>query len=614
MKNNSFSSPSPAPIPRVLRNFLMGYLVLHLLAAVVLVWVLSRTVKNQMIQTATDRMNGLAMVLSEHIRELDGGMRDASLPEHLAKLGQKTGFRFTVIDADGWVIADSETGTRDIGDHGDRPEILASQFGRPGFASRFSETLQTPMMYVAIEYEPWNGETGGAVRVATPAVAITTAIGSLQKYILLFAVSLFLLTGMLTFWFSNYLLRPLGQFAAAAKKIGVGSYDNLLPTFLARNDEWGALADAMGQMQNELATRERRTTENRDRLEAVLGSMIEGVVAIDYRQRVQIANRAACRILSLTEPEIIDRNLLEIFRMPQLTAAVENTQSTYQFSKVEFETVGEPRLTISARVSVLPTGSEDSENEPGLVVVLHDVTELRQLENMRREFVANVSHELKTPLTSIMASAETLKLGAIHDDQKNLYFVDQIDCNASVLESKIQQLLQLARIESGKDNWDVTPIALDDLCHNCVAQFESEAAAQGVSLLYESNCQSGDNLPMIEGDFEGLSTILKNLIGNALRYTPAGGRIEVSANVVGGEVGLQVSDTGIGIATEHQQRIFERFYRVDAARSSEAGGTGLGLAIVKHLALAFGGTVSVVSKPGKGSTFTVKLPVSIKNS
>ena len=590
-------------MPRVLRNFLLGYLVLHLAAACLLVWFLTRTLSEQMIRGTREQMNGMALMLSEHINELDTGISDESLPKHLVELGTKTGFRFTVIDSAGTVIADSETGTKDIGYHGGRPEVMAADRSSPGFSTRYSNTLKKPMMYLAIVHRPQSGSVGGFVRVATPANVINSAIGSVQKYILLFALILSLLTGLLTVVFSSYLMRPLSHFSDAAKRIGTGQFD-ALPSFLSRNDEWASLAEAFRQMQIELTTREQHIVENRDQLEAVLSSMIEGVVALDSRRIVQIANRAACIMLGLTEPEINGRSFTDVVRYPELTEAITRTQQSHQFSRVEFETLGDDqRRIISARVSVLPGDSEEFDRS-GLVIVLVDVSELRQLESMRRDFVANVSHELKTPLTSIKACAETLRLGAINDSSRNLHFVDQIESNAEVLDLQIQDLMQLTRVESGQQNWDIQSIDVNELCSRCVSQFESEAANRQVELIFVRSPDS----PVIDADFDGLSTILKNLISNAIHYTPEGGKVELAPEVKDGQIYLRVTDSGIGIPPEHLERIFERFYRVDAARSREAGGTGLGLAIVKHLTRAFGGEVKVRSEVGKGSSFVVCFP------
>jgi two-component system phosphate regulon sensor histidine kinase PhoR len=223
---------------------------------------------------------------------------------------------------------------------------------------------------------------------------------------------------------------------------------------------------------------------------------------------------------------------------------------------------------------------------------------------MRREFVANVSHELKTPLAAIKAYAETLRLGAIHDRDKNLQFVEQIESQAELLNQQIHSLLQLARVESGQQLWNIETVAINEVCQECVHRFQSEAESRGVTLSFNPHPQP----PNAVADRDGVRTILDNLISNALHYTPRDGRVTVATERDGRFVVVTVTDTGIGIAPEHQSRIFERFYRVDRARSRDRGGTGLGLAIVKHLVQAFAGRIEVQSQVGQGSCFTFHLP------
>ncbi|HMP78952.1 MAG TPA: ATP-binding protein, partial [Pirellulaceae bacterium] len=243
--------------------------------------------------------------------------------------------------------------------------------------------------------------------------------------------------------------------------------------------------------------------------------------------------------------------------------------------------------------------------QPGVAIVLHDVTELRQLEAVRRDFVANVSHELKTPLASIKAYAETLRLGALYDQDKNQEFLQQIEHQAQLLDAQIHDLLRLAKVESGQAVFDIANLAVFPLCQHAVHTHAAEARARGVSLILEKIPEE----LKVKADADGVTTILNNLITNAIRYTPSGGTVRVSAKAQEDAVMLEVHDTGIGIAPEHQRRIFERFYRVDRARSREAGGTGLGLSIVKHLCQSLGGSVHLTSQPGKGSTFRVQLPL-----
>lgn len=602
--------------PRALRRFLLGYLLLHLLAAVLFAWVITSIARKRMMTASKEKMNGMALMLREHLSETD--FVQPKLAEYVTRLGEETGYRFTLIDDRGNVVCDSKTGTKDIGLHGDREEIVEAERTGQGFAERESATLKMPMMYFAMrasdakagtepspsvqsETDQGTSFKNGFVRVAIPSVSINSAIGSLQKYVWLFTLLMGALTGLLMLFFSTKTLQPLGMFADAARKIGDGRYEDL-PKIGSRDDEWGELSSAFQQMRSELTRRERHLRESNQRMEAVLSSMIEGVFSMDPEGTVRMANRAACEILDLEYRNLVGKKFIEVFRQPQLAESVDLVRREKTLSKTEFETLTEPRRIISAHVSNM--GNKD---EPPIAVVLHDITELRQLETMRSDFVANVSHELKTPLASIKAYAETLRLGAINDTKKNIDFLEQIENSADLLNQQVLDLLQLARIESKQANIDIKSIDANAVCRSCVESLQPLARKSGIELYFEL---TQENIS-VRADQNAIETILNNLISNALHYTPDDGSVVVGAFIQDRWGILEVRDTGIGISPENQSRIFERFYRIDKARSKEVGGTGLGLAIVKHLTLALGGHIRLESSIGKGSTFEVHLPLDL---
>ena len=592
-------------MPRVLRNFLIVYFLLHMIAAGLFVVLITGSISNRMKENHREQMQSMAIMLNQHVSGLDQMINDPTLLEHVAELGRKTNFRFTLIDENGTVVVDSETGNRDIGSHADRPEVLQATIEKAGFATRYSRTLETQMQYLAIPLTSAEHPNGrGHVRVAAKESESRSAILAAQNYFWTFAIGLGLLTGLLMVIFASQSMKPLGQFADAAHKIGVGDYESF-PSLLNRNDEWRSLSDAFRSMQTEMEAREQRIVRGRDRLQAVLSSMIEGVVAISPVGEIRIANRAACKMFGFEESELRTRKFIEVVRDPNLAAALTKAQTEMTFATTEFQTSDEDtRRTISARASVLPVQNPDEDETPGVVVVLNDITDLRNLELMRQDFAANVSHELKTPLASIRAYAETLKMGAINDKGKNIQFVAEIERQADFLNQQIQDLLQIARIESGNHVWDIESVDLNEEIQRCVDKFETLAANGKVSLTFDPSLEN----PRARADIEGIQTLLGNLISNALNHTPAGGVINVSARYQDDSAVLEVNDTGIGIAPEHHARIFERFYRVDKARSRDKGGTGLGLSIVKHLAQSFGGSIEFESEPGKGTSFRIKLP------
>lgn len=586
-------------ITRAARRLMLGYFILHLLTALLFIFVLSRIVRNQKIDYIEAEMQSVAYMLAGHIEDLENGIQDEALVDHLKRLGNLTNMRFTLITADGTVVADSVKGTEEIGPHGTREEVLIAKNEGWGFSQRYSDTLRVNMMYGAQRIDNANRDIDCYIRVASESNEINQEILEIQTFVWVFALILSVLTSGLMALFSMRSMQPLSAFAQATRQVSIGKYDTDL-AIRGRDDEWGDLSEAFEQMQTELNRREQHLLQNSQRLEAVLSSMIEGVLAIKPSGEVMLANGAACRMLKLTHPEIFGKKLLEIVRIPELAQAIEKTQLQRTFSKTEFKTISGSQRTLKARVSILA-----NEEKPGVAIVLHDVTELRQLETMRQDFVANVSHELKTPLASIKAYAETLRLGALHDNDKNMQFVEQIEFQAELLNQQILDLLQLARVESGKKTFTITDFEINPICEASYQQFAEIAAER--KLDFQLNLTQPS--PVISADMKSIETIVKNLVVNAIHYTPENGSITIATYNKNDSAVIEVKDTGIGIAQDQQKRVFERFYRVDKARSRDMGGTGLGLAIVKHLAQSNGGSVHLESRLGKGSCFEIHLPL-----
>ena len=404
--------------------------------------------------------------------------------------------------------------------------------------------------------------------------------------------------GGVAIWYCvRQIVEPLVELSEQARAASAGHLTP--PPGVDGHDEVGLLAGAFNRMQRDLDHRHVQIEQNNQRLQAVLGSMAEGVLAVSPDHTILLANEAARRLLDFAAREPLGRPLLEVTRARPVYSAVQQAMTTAAAVELEFEAPGLPRRALLLRATRLPGAPS-----PGVMVVLHDLTELRRLENLRRELVANVSHELKTPLAAIKGYAETLRLGAVNDPEHNLHFVRRIEEQADRLHELILDILQIARLESGQETFELADVPLAPVIEQCCEQFAETAAGRQVALKFE--------LPPAEwrvrADDEGVRTILSNLIDNALKFTPAGGAVTVRSSANGAFATIEVADTGIGIAPHDQERVFERFYRADKARSRDLGGTGLGLSIAKHLAQAFGGNVSVVSRPGQGSTFTVELP------
>lgn len=399
-------------------------------------------------------------------------------------------------------------------------------------------------------------------------------------------------------WIVRRTLDPLEALMDGVQSIAAEDDDSQLD--IRGAGQWSTLATVFNNVQRKRAQRYREVQTSNERLSTVLGSMIEGVIAVGADEQILLANDASRTLLDFSLRDAVGRPLIEVTRHRAVHDAVVKSLQAQQPCELEFEVPGAVRRVLALRATRLP-----GDPCPGVVVVLHDITELRRLENMRRDFMANVSHELKTPLSSIKAYAETLRIGALNDPDNSLTFIGQIEEQAERLHRLIQDLLQIARIESRQQAFEITAVPLASAVQRCVAFHQKDATAKGIQLVIET---PHDDVA-VRADEDGLRTILDNLLNNAIKYTPAGGRVTVAWSKHVPFALLQVTDTGIGISAEHQERIFERFYRVDRARSRELGGTGLGLAIVKHMTQAFGGMVHVTSEPDEGSCFHVRLPL-----
>jgi two-component system phosphate regulon sensor histidine kinase PhoR len=360
------------------------------------------------------------------------------------------------------------------------------------------------------------------------------------------------------------------------------------------HDDFARLADSLGATVSQLGQTIRTLTDERNRSSAILGSMVEGVAVVGGDERILYCNAAFERILELPERSSQGKKLVEALRQAELVAAVR------QVLPGGDEVTGEVEVgTVRPRNFSVTAAPVNAAGASGAVLVLHDITELRRLERVRRDFVANVSHEFKTPLTAIQGFAETLLGGALDDKANRKRFVEIIREHAKRLARLTDDLLKLSRIEAGRLEIELRPINVEALVNSCVETARFKAEAKGLRI----NVRLPEGLPAVQGDGSQLGEVLQNLLDNALQYTPAGGQIDVTAYANGHDVTFTVSDTGIGIPESDLERIFERFYRVDAARSREAGGTGLGLSIARHIVDAHQGRIWVESAVGQGSRF-----------
>jgi two-component system phosphate regulon sensor histidine kinase PhoR len=550
-----------------------------------------------LIQQLRSRLHEEAQLLRDQLTRAIAERQTEKLQSFIVDFGRRTKVRLTVVERTGKVLADSDEEPQRMRDHAERPEIVAATQRGFGEDIRQSATTGQRMFYYALPIQV-EGESHGFVRVALPFDDIDREIARLNRRVLLLSLGF----GALVLPLSVILLRGIAQLHArltsSARAIAAGDEVREIPA--TSKGELGQLVTSFNSMLEHWKHQIVDLRQKSDQMLTVLSGMTEGVIAVDPSQRVLLANPASFSLLDITTKDVVGRPLLEAIRSRDVQQIVlDCLQDDEMRTREKTMTTGNRRLLklLAARLPGTPC--------PGVVVVLHDITDLRRLENLRRDFVANVSHELKTPLATIKAYAETLRLGALDDPTNRLKFVERIEEQANRLHQLILDLLHLARVETGKEAFQFEEVAIVDAVETCVDQLGENAVNAGVTLITEPSVEALS----VWADIDGLQTILDNLVSNAIKYTPRDGQVTLRWRRDGRFATIEVQDNGIGIAAQDQERIFERFYRVDRARSRELGGTGLGLAIVKHLVQSFGGEVGVTSELRRGSTFTVRIPV-----
>jgi len=568
------------------------YSVLLLVSLGLIGWLVLRRLEEHARQTIRQGLLDQADLIAAQLAS--GTQTPQELAAFAAHYGKQGRSRLTLIRRDGAVVADSAEEPARMENHGDRPEVHEARDRTVGVAIRHSHTVGQDFMYLAKRI---NTAEVGFVRVATPLDQLDSELSWLRQMVLLAGGFTLLAAGLLSLLLARRMSAPLIELAEAARKISEGGHG--LHAGNPGRGEIGVLTRAFNEMSDACASHIHALNAERDQLQAVFRSMIEGVVVIDAEQRVQFLNEAAARLLNLGVESANGRKLWQSVRHRQLADAVDQVLAKDEPFSCEFElNTSEPRLLAVHGVR-LP-----GEPQRGAVLVFHDNTHVRHLERVRQDFVSNVSHELKTPLAAIQATVETLLDGAIHDSEHNLRFLERIRENTDRLYRQVQDLLILGRIESGQEMMELEELPLHEAVQACVSRQEPRAQAKSLRL----ELLPAPGTVTVLADDEALAQILDNLVDNAIKYTPPQGRVTLRWFAEGSQSVLQVEDTGVGIPEKDLGRIFERFYRVDKARSRQLGGTGLGLAIVKHLAQVLGGSISVTSELGAGSTFTLRLP------
>jgi two-component system phosphate regulon sensor histidine kinase PhoR len=522
---------------------------------------------------------------------------DAAAWDALADaLGAAAEARVTLIRSDGVVLGDSEVATTDVPqmeNHATRPEVEQALDAGHGTGERMSATMQFPMLYVAVPFER-GGAVVGVARVSEPLSEVDAAKSDMRRLIGLGSLIALGLALVLSNIVAKRMSAAVGELTDAARRMTEGDLE--VRTRLSGHDELSELGHALDRMAGSLATTLGELRAERDLQRRILEAMHEGVVVIDRDGRIVLVN-PALRSTLLLGADAVGKLLIETVRHADLHNLVDRARKHPDDPPLELELPGlKPRRVL---VQAAPLAGDDQ----GLLLVFVDVTELRRLESLRRDFVANASHELRTPIAAVRSATETLQTGALSDPPAAIRFLDIIERNAQRLQSLVEDMLELSKLESNVFKLKRERVELQRVVPIVLALFRERAEKKGVRLTSEL----GPTLAAVEGDPRALEHVLSNLVDNAVKYCPSGARIVVRAIEDEARVRLVVSDNGPGIPAEHLPRVFERFYRVDAGRSRELGGTGLGLSIVKHMVDTMRGKVAVESAVGSGSTFTVSL-------
>ena len=577
---------------RLFHKFIVAFLLIGVAAVTVAGLLIQRELKTDLTIRIEEEMAAGARIIAL--------MPAREIARQAGELAERTRARLTLIDAAGWVTADSSLGDRETDDHLNRSEIQEARLRGVGKAIRYSHTLKKEMLYVAIPLRE-GSRTTGYVRLSRPLTEITLTIdrmGGAFFGILLATVIAFLLIALL---FSLKMLSPISRLAAFTGNVRTGVVSGALR--IESRDEIGQLSKNINEMVTVLQEKIRLAEGEKQKLESLFSGMSEGVMVLDTETRIESVNRGMEEMTGRPRGEVIGKTLLEAFRNLELHDALERFRERKENVYEEIGLGDDCSVVMDVTISAV---REESGGYRKIMLVFHDVTRLKKLERIRTDFVANVTHEIRTPLTAIIGFAETLQQGTFENPETARNFLRTIRENAERLNRLVDDLLTLSSLELGEAKLHPEGLRIEEALDQVLAVIEARAEEKGLTIRKEI----AGELPLIRADRDRLAQILINILDNAIKFTPAGGTIAIAA-LLGDEdcLTVRIVDTGVGIPKGEIPRLGERFYRPDRTRSREQGGTGLGLSIVKHLMTAHGGRVIIDSTLGHGTTVSLHFPI-----
>ena len=568
-----------------LRVFL-GYAAVIFLLALAVMFFAPPQMRRHHIEERAAGLEHMALLLESRVIPYLAGPGTGDLSELVSNVGRKTGTRVTVIDAAGNVLADSEKEVRDMENHLYRPEIQAALQGEKRMSIRQSSTLKQEMMYMSVPLRT-DGKVVGALRLSFFMKDLEALLAALRGDLLKIVGLVTFLGLAIAFFLSRSVSRPIREFIDASARVSSGDFEVMLST--RRSGELGNFARSFNTMTGKLKDMFGEIRVQNEEINGILASIREGLCVLDQDSRIVLCNASFRRIVGTDAPE--GRHFWEVVRSSALGEVIRRVRAA-KAEAAEETAIGDKAFFCNA--AYLAAGDR-------IVVTLHDITELRALERVKKDFVVNVSHELKTPLTAIKGFVETMEP---RSDDENRAYLEIIRRNTDRMIAIVEDLLTLSQLEDRGMKVEKTEVHVRPLAENILGLFEKRAREKGLRLSIEAS----PALPPIQADSLQVEGLLLNLVDNAVKYTDKGS-VTVRLTAKDGRFLIEVADTGIGIDAGHQPHIFERFYVVDKSRSKKLGGTGLGLSIVKHIVLAHQGTVSVKSRLGEGTTVTVLFPI-----
>jgi two-component system phosphate regulon sensor histidine kinase PhoR len=578
------------------RRLFVPYLLLICAAMTILGFLEVRRLRDSFVERKQQSLREQSRLMSEIVTPMLTADRRDDLNQQVKRLGASLGCRVTVIKSDGTVIADNEADPATMENHRQRPEIIQAISNGEGVSVRDSTTVHEPLLYFASRLD------GGAasphyLRMSVHLRQLNDELMVLYGRLATATVITMLAAGAICYYFARKHAAPLVELTAFADALAQGQLTKRLQPL--GNGEVATLTGALNSMAESLSRLIDQSAKDKAELLAMLASMSEGVIATDVTQRIRLSNAAALRLLDIGDTAIDGKLLWEVTWQESILRTANQVLETREATTVRVGPIAARHLDVA--ICPFPLSGTPA----GLVLVAHDVTESVRYQDLRKEFVANVSHELRTPLSVIKGFAETLADGAMNDAKKGPHYLGLIEKHTDQLTNLVNDLLDLAKLEGHPTLPQYGSVDLGTLAKQVVENLRPAAEKKQQILALQSH----PALPAVKGNADYLERAVTNLVDNAIKYTPAGGKISVSVDANETSVTVKVADSGIGIPDADLPRIFERFYRVDRSRSRDMGGTGLGLSIVKHVVQAHGGTVGVTSSAQTGSTFTLSFPV-----